>query len=177
MLSVSLTPKASPFQGIPDYLAGRGAANNESLAATLRELCEEQFGAVDTVKGRFKLPFADGSRKDEPVSAAAPLASSSEALKKRLRQWMGQSWGLVTFVQLAAATRAKEEGLSVPVSAEPDAREGFLQLKAIDMNLANSSPLGQQKTEREIALITNALVSCRHPHLAHPTLLFLSGAA
>ena len=90
---------------------------------------------------------------------------------------MGQSWGLVTFVQLGAATRAKEEGLSVPVSAEPDAREGFLQLKAIDMNLANSSPLGQQKTEREIALITNALVSCRHPHLAHPTLLFLSGSA
>ena len=66
---------------------------------------------------------------------------------------------MVTFVQLAAATRAKEEGLSVAVSGEPDAREGFLQLKAIDMNLANSSPLGQQKTEREIALITNALVS------------------
>ena len=89
---------------------------------------------------------------------------------------MGQSWGLVTFVQLAAATRAKEEGLSVAVSGEPDAREGFLQLKAIDMNLANSSPLGQQKTEREIALITNALVrigirsSCA-------SLLFLSGSA
>ena len=93
------------------------------------------------MKGRFKLPFADGSKKDDP--------------------WMGQSWGLVTFVQLAAATRAKKEGLSVAVSGEPDAREGFLQLKAIDMNLANSSPLGQQKTEREIALITNALVRTR----------------
>ena len=42
----------------------------------------EPFGSIDKIQPRFKPPFAEGTRR-EP--------------------WMGQSWGLITFVTLEAS--------------------------------------------------------------------------
>ena len=67
--------------GIPDYIAGRSGAHNDGLEIELRKMMEP-FGSIDKIQPRFKPPFAEGTRR-EP--------------------WMGQSWGLITFVTLEAS--------------------------------------------------------------------------
>ena len=107
---------------IPDYLLA-AEPTPERVAALLEELLSK-FGTVEQVKPRFKVPGAEGTQR-EP--------------------WMGQSWGLVTFVTQAAADKAIAEGVKVrtleqDTSLNPDGHkvktpEGYLVLKSVNKRL------------------------------------------
>ena len=91
--------------GIPDWMAKSVDASNDGLEAVLCEVMSK-FGTVEMVKPRFKRPGAEGTRREE---------------------WMGQSWGLVTFVTQAGADKAMEEGVKVSTLA-PGAASGKVTL-------------------------------------------------
>lgn len=100
------------------------------------------FGTLENVKGRYKSPGAEGTQRE---------------------QWMGQSWGLVTFVTLAAAEAARERGIAVPTSPPSKdaqgipATTGYLVVKMIDRRLAEQSPVGRQQAEQNVIRMEAAL--------------------
>jgi hypothetical protein len=129
--------------GIPDYIASRSGESNEGLQEELQALMTP-FGTLENVKGRYKSPGAEGTQRE---------------------QWMGQSWGLVTFVTLAAAEAARERGIAVPTSPPSKdaqgkpipATTGYLVVKMIDRRLAEQSPVGRQQAEQNVIRMEAAL--------------------
>ena len=127
--------------GIPDYVAARGGECNDGIEAELKSLLSP-FGQIEHIKGRYKPPGAEGTRRED---------------------WMGQSWGLATFVTKAACEAAITEGVQVPIKAAPSGGgeglvpTGYLPMKRVDTKLAEQSPIGRIASEQHVARMERAL--------------------
>lgn len=125
--------------GIPDYMAM--PPNNRGIEAQLEALLSP-FGTVECVKGRYKVPGA---------------------VATRIEDWMGGSWGLVTFATKAACETVVAQGVQVPVNAAPPTKgagsvqSGFLMVKKVDKQLVEQSPIGKIAAEQHVARMEAAL--------------------
>ena len=126
--------------GIPDHMAM--PPNNGGIEAQLEALLSP-FGKLESVKGRYKPPGAEATR---------------------IEDWMGGSWGLVTFATKAACEAVMVQGVQVPVKAAPpptggegSVESGFLVVKHVDKKLAEQSPIGRIAAEQHVARLEQAL--------------------